>query len=72
MENQITARNAGSIKARILTEGAGLPGDAVGKIDIFPTRSYVAITRNHAETALQRLREGKIKGRSFRVRRIGH
>ena len=55
-----------------LTGDAGLPGEAVGKIDIFPTRSYVAITRSHAETALQRLREGKIKGRSFRVRRIGH
>jgi ATP-independent RNA helicase DbpA len=55
-----------------LTGDAGLPGDVVGKIDIFPTRSYVAILRSHAETALQRLRDGKIKGRSFRVRRIGH
>jgi ATP-independent RNA helicase DbpA len=55
-----------------LTGDAGLPGDVVGKIDIFPTRSYVAIRRSHADTALHRLREGKIKGRSFRVRRIGH
>ena len=55
-----------------LTGDAGLPGDVVGKIDIFPTRSYVAIARSHADTALHRLRDGKIKGRSFRVRRIGH
>ncbi len=55
-----------------LTGTAGLPADAVGKIDIFPTRSYVAITRSHADIALHRLRDGKIKGRSFRVRRIGH
>ncbi|MBK6435475.1 MAG: ATP-dependent RNA helicase DbpA [Rhodanobacteraceae bacterium] len=55
-----------------LTGDAGLPGDAVGKIDIFPTRSYVAIARNHADSALKRLRDGKIKGRNFRVRPIGH
>ncbi len=55
-----------------LTGDTGLPGDAVGKIDIFPTRSYVAIQRSHADAALHRLRDGKIKGRSFRVRRIGH
>ena len=55
-----------------LTGDAGLPGDVVGKIDIFPTRSYVAIQRSHADAALHRLRDGKIKGRSFRVRRIGH
>ena len=55
-----------------LTGDAGLPADAVGKIDIFPTRSYVAVARSHADTALHRLRDGKIKGRSFRVRRIGH
>ncbi len=55
-----------------LTGDAGIPGDAVGKIDIFPTRSYVAIARSHAETAMLRLRDGKIKGRNFRIRKIGH
>ncbi len=54
-----------------LTGDAGLPGDAVGKIDIFPTRSYVAISRAHADSAIVRLRDGKIKGRSFRIRKIG-
>lgn len=54
-----------------LTGTAGLPGSDVGKIAIFDTRAYVAVTRGIAEKALARLREGKIKGRSFRVRKLG-
>ena len=54
-----------------LTGDAGLPGDAVGKIDVFPTRTYVAIAREWHDKAAQRLRAGKIKGRKFRIRRIG-
>ncbi|MBB1089117.1 ATP-dependent RNA helicase DbpA [Lysobacter sp. SG-8] len=53
-----------------LTGDAGLPGDALGKIDIFATRSYVAIAQGKAALALSRLQAGKIKGRKFRVRRI--
>jgi ATP-independent RNA helicase DbpA len=53
-----------------LTGDAGLPGDAVGKIDVFPTRTYVAIARAQSEKAIQRLRGGKIKGRTFRIRKI--
>ncbi|MEO8160801.1 MAG: DbpA RNA binding domain-containing protein, partial [Arenimonas sp.] len=51
-----------------LTGEAGLPVEAIGKIDGFATRTYVAIARAHAKRALERLRAGKIKGRSFRVR----
>jgi ATP-independent RNA helicase DbpA len=54
-----------------LTGDAGLPGTAVGKIDVFPTRTYVAIAREWHDKALRRLRAGKIKGRTFRVREIG-
>lgn len=53
-----------------LTGSAGLPGSDVGKIAIFDTRAYVAIAREIADKALQRLREGKIKGRNFRVRKL--
>jgi ATP-independent RNA helicase DbpA len=53
-----------------LTGDAGLPASAVGKISSFDTRSYVAIERQRAAAALKRLREGKIKGRNFRVRPI--
>jgi ATP-independent RNA helicase DbpA len=54
-----------------LTGDAGLPATAVGKIDVFPTRTYVAIAREWHDKALRRLRAGKIKGRTFRIRSIG-
>ncbi len=53
-----------------LTGDAGLKADAVGKIDVFATRAYVAVARGQATLALARLREGKIKGRKFRVNRL--
>jgi ATP-dependent RNA helicase DbpA len=53
-----------------LTGDAGLKADTVGKIDVYATRSYVAIARAQAETALARLRSGKIKGRKFRINRL--
>ena len=52
-----------------LTGEAGLPADVVGKIDTFATRTYVAVNRSHAQKAMEKLRAGKIKGRSFRVRK---
>ncbi|MFC3550208.1 ATP-dependent RNA helicase DbpA [Lysobacter cavernae] len=53
-----------------LTGDAGLKAEAVGKIDVFATRAYVAVARGQATQALARLREGKIKGRRFRVSRL--
>jgi ATP-independent RNA helicase DbpA len=53
-----------------LTGDAGLPGTAVGKIDVYPTRTYVAIDRELGDQAMKRLRAGKIKGRTFRIRKI--
>jgi len=53
-----------------LTGDAGLSAKAIGKIDIFPTRSYVAIAREHAGKAVARLEAGKIKGKRFRVRKM--
>ena len=50
-----------------LTGEAGLHKDAIGKIDVFATRSYVAIARKQVDQALAKLRAGKIKGRKFRV-----
>ncbi len=54
-----------------LTGDAGLAATAVGKIDVYPTRTYVAIAREWHDKALRRLHTGKIKGRNFRIRRIG-
>ena len=54
-----------------LTGDAGLSAADIGKIDVFATRAYVAISRSLANKALERLRAGKIKGRNFRVRPLG-
>ncbi|MCX7088676.1 MAG: ATP-dependent RNA helicase DbpA [Methylococcales bacterium] len=54
-----------------LTGDAGLLGSDVGKIDIYDVRTYVAIKRASANTALSRLQEGKIKGRKLRIRALG-
>jgi len=53
-----------------LTGSAGLSAEVVGKIDVFATRTYVAIARSARAQALSGLRAGKIKGRSFRVREL--
>ncbi|MHB1272826.1 MAG: ATP-dependent RNA helicase DbpA [Rhodanobacter sp.] len=54
-----------------LTGDAGLQAGDIGKIDVFATRAYVAISRALANKALEHLRAGKIKGRNFRVRALG-
>jgi len=51
-----------------LTGAAGLKAEAIGKIDVFPTRSYVAVRADVLKAAIAGLQAGKIKGRSFRVR----
>lgn len=53
-----------------LTKDAGLPGQTIGKIDIADYRSYIAIHQSVASKAFHHIRKGKIKGRSFRVRRV--
>jgi len=53
-----------------LTGEAGLPATAIGRIAIHATRSYVAVARDQAARALERLQAGRIKGRRFRVARL--
>ncbi|MCX7061086.1 MAG: ATP-dependent RNA helicase DbpA [Gammaproteobacteria bacterium] len=53
-----------------LTGAAGLAKEAVGKINSFDTRTYVAIDRRFAKSAIEGLKAGKIKGKNFRVRPI--
>jgi ATP-independent RNA helicase DbpA len=51
-----------------LTGEAGLVSESVGKIEIHDRFSYVAVALEQAESALQRLQAGKIKGRRFAVK----
>jgi len=52
-----------------LTTEAALPGDAVGKIDVLPDRSYVSIKRPHVGT-IDKLGRLRVKKRSFRIARL--
>ena len=54
-----------------LTGEGGIAGADVGKIQISEQYSYVAVKRQVASAALKRLQEGKIKGRSYRARKLG-
>ncbi|MFQ5345141.1 MAG: DbpA RNA binding domain-containing protein [Mariprofundus sp.] len=53
-----------------MTAGSGISGKQVGKIHIFDHWSYVAVNRGSVKIALKKLAEGKLKGRSFRIRLI--
>ncbi|WP_271104576.1 ATP-dependent RNA helicase DbpA [Pseudomonas tohonis] len=53
-----------------LTGEAGIPGAQVGKIAIFDFQAFVAVDRSIVKQALKRLSDGKIKGRSFKVRAL--
>lgn len=54
-----------------LTKDAGLPGDQIGKIDIFDTQAYVAVDRKIISIALKKLESVKIKGKVFKMRKLG-
>ncbi len=53
-----------------LTKDAGLPSDVIGKIDVLPLKSYIAINKSHVSTAYQYLQVGKLKGRGVNVRKL--
>ena len=55
-----------------LTGKNGIEGKQVGKIHIFDNQAFVAINKRVIKPALKKLTEGKLKGRSFRVRLINH
>ena len=54
-----------------LTGEGGIAGSEVGRIDLFDFHSYVAIMGQSVEQALRCLAGNRIKGRFFKVRRIG-
>lgn len=50
-----------------LTQDAGLKADAIGKIDILTSHSYVAIEQSQARKAYEHFQKGKIKGKKIGV-----
>ena len=57
----------GDILGALTGEAGGLAGTDVGKIEIHDHFAYVAVSSRVAKVALQRLQNGRIKGRKFRV-----
>jgi len=53
-----------------LTGEAGIGAGEVGRIDVFDTLAYVAISRASVDQALERLTGNRVKGRFFRVRKV--
>jgi len=53
-----------------LTAGKDITGKQVGKIHVMDQWAYVAVSRDVSKLALKKLGDGKLKGRSFRVRVI--
>ncbi|MFC4363064.1 ATP-dependent RNA helicase DbpA [Simiduia curdlanivorans] len=53
-----------------LTRNDQLAFEDIGKIQVYDQWAYVAVARNEWKKALTQLEQGKLKGRSFRVRRI--
>jgi ATP-dependent RNA helicase DbpA len=53
-----------------LTKDLGLPGAQIGKINVNDFSTYVAVARDIAKDALAGLSEGKVKGKSVKVRKL--
>jgi ATP-independent RNA helicase DbpA len=53
-----------------LTSGGELTGDSIGKIKVQAMRAYVAVEKGIAKKALNKIQNGKMKGRQFRARLI--
>jgi ATP-independent RNA helicase DbpA len=51
-----------------LTSDAGYSRDQIGKISVTEFTTFVAVRRDIAQAALQKLNAGRIKGKSVKVR----
>ena len=71
VRREMTEGRQGARMALTVTGAGGLDASAIGKIAGFATRTYVAIERSQVQKAMDRLRTGKVKGRSFRIRKLG-
>ena len=60
----------GDILGALTGEAGGLNASDVGKIEIHDHHAYVAVSKSIVRVALQRLSEGRIKGRKHRIERV--
>ena len=50
--------------------GAEISGKDIGKINVLDIKAYVAVDKKILKLALRKLTNGKMKGRSFKVRHL--
>jgi ATP-independent RNA helicase DbpA len=60
----------GDILGALTGDAGKLQGSDIGKIEIHDHFSYVAVSKSISLSVLQKLRDGKIKGRKFRVEMV--
>ena len=60
----------GDILGALTGEAGGLDAADIGKIEIHDKFSYVAVSKKIASTVLNRLRDGRIKGRKFKIEKV--
>ena len=53
-----------------LTKDAGIPGDDLGKIAVQNSMSFVAVKARSVKKAMTQFREGKIKGKRIRAKKL--
>ena len=71
----MTLRISGGTKQKLragdilgaLTSENGITGQQVGKITLFDYCAYVAVNRDVAQIALNKLRNDKLKGKTFKI-----
>lgn len=69
LEGRKNKMRPGDILGALTGEAGGLSGEQVGKIEIHDFHAFVAIDKKVVARALERLQNGRIKGRRVRVER---
>jgi ATP-independent RNA helicase DbpA len=60
----------GDILGALTGDAGRIQGSDIGKIEIHDRFSYVAVSRHLADLVIDRLRNGRIKGRKFRIEKV--
>lgn len=76
LSNMVTIQIDGGKKDKVrpgdilgaLTSDGELTAEQIGKINLFPMRAYVAVDKKVVHKALNKIANGKMKGRQFRAR----
>lgn len=66
----LTGKEGGATNGKNSSVPSNIAGSDVGKITVFDNWAYVAVKREVTNKALQKLSQGKMKGRTYRIRLV--